>query len=114
YSLGAVLFQLLTGHLPYAEHTGETELVLKHMHADRSGPVPTLREYNPDITPAIESIVRKCLEQDANNRYQSAEALRDDLSRHRADLPLKYAAEPSVRERASKWVRRHTRLVSPA
>lgn len=114
YSLGAVLFQLLTGRLPYPEHTGETELVLRRMQADRTGPVPLLREHNPQITSAVESIVRKCLEQDRAKRYQSAEALRDDIARQRANLPLQYAAEPSLRERASKWVRRHPKLVSPA
>ena len=36
------------------------------------------------------------------------------LPGRRADLPLKFAAEPSLRERASKWFRRHPKLVSPA
>jgi serine/threonine protein kinase/Flp pilus assembly protein TadD len=114
YSLGTLLFQLLTGRLPYSDHFGETETVLNQMRADRSGPIPRLRYFNPRVTPAVESIVRKCLEPDPTNRYASAGDLRDDLARQLANLPLKFAAEPSLRERAHKWVRRHPKLVSPA
>jgi eukaryotic-like serine/threonine-protein kinase len=114
YSLGAVLFQLLTGRLPYPDHYGETQLVLTRMSADRSGPVPLLRRHNLQVTPAVESIVRKCLASNPADRYPSAAALRDDLARQRAHLPLKFAAERSLRERAGKWIRRHPLLVSPA
>jgi tetratricopeptide (TPR) repeat protein len=114
YSLGTLLFQLLTGRLPYPDHLGDTELILTQMQADRSGPIPGLRQHNPRVTPAVESIVRKCLEPDPTRRYASAVHLRDDLARQRANLPLKFAAEPSIRERAGKWVRRHPKLVSPA
>ena len=112
YSLGAVLFQLLTRRLPYPERAGETQPVLAQMQADRRGPVPRLRPDNPDVSPAVESIIRKCLEPDPARRYPSAAALRDDLARQRTDLPLKFAPEPSLWERARKWVRRHPRLVS--
>jgi tetratricopeptide (TPR) repeat protein len=112
YALGAVLYQLLARRLPYPEHIGETETVLARMQADRRGPVPLVCPHNPDVSPAVESIVRTCLAADPSDRYPSAAALRDDLARQRANLPLRYAAEPSVRERACKWVRRHPRLVS--
>src|SRR5205085_3321477 len=64
------------------------------------------------ISPAVESIVRHCLEPDPDRRYQSAQELREDVDRQRANLPLKYAPEPSFRERARKWARRHPRLAS--
>ena len=99
YSLGAVLFQLFTRRLPYPEHVGPTASVLELMRADRRGPVPHLRPDNPDVSPAVESIVRTCLAPDPDKRYPSAAALRDDLARQRANLPLKHAPEPSVRER---------------
>src|SRR5207247_1277507 len=47
------------------------------------------------------------------NRYQTAQELRTDLERQLAALPLCYARDPSLRERARKWVRRHPRLASP-
>ncbi|HEV3025293.1 MAG TPA: tetratricopeptide repeat protein, partial [Pirellulales bacterium] len=45
-------------------------------------------------------------------RYQSADALREDLERQLSDRPLRHAAEPSFKERLRKWVRRHPRLTS--
>jgi serine/threonine protein kinase len=58
YSLGAVLYQLLAQRLPYPDHQGETEAVLERMRADREGPPPMLRAFNPDVSPAVESIIR--------------------------------------------------------
>lgn len=114
YSLGVVLYQLLTRRLPYPDRYGHTQIVLTQMQADRSGPIPLLRPFNPDVSPAVESIVRKCLEPDPDRRYPSAAALRDDIARHRNDQPLQTAVEPSWRERVQKWMRRNPRLVSPA
>ena len=66
------------------------------------------------VTPAAESIVRKCLEPDPGRRYQSARDLREDIERHLAHRPLRHAPDPSVRERARKLVRRHPRLYAAA
>jgi serine/threonine protein kinase/tetratricopeptide (TPR) repeat protein len=112
YALGVMLFHLLARRLPYPEHVGETASILEPMEADRRGPVPSLRADNPDVSPAVESILRTCLEPDPARRYPSAAALRDDLARQRANLPLKVAPEPSRREHVRKWVRRHPRVVS--
>jgi eukaryotic-like serine/threonine-protein kinase len=75
---------------------------------------PPLRPHHPDVTPAVEAIVHRCLDPDAAKRYPSAAALRDDLARQRAHQRLEYAPEPSLRERLRKWVRRNPKLVSPA
>jgi serine/threonine protein kinase/Flp pilus assembly protein TadD len=112
YALGVVLFHLLARRPPYPEYLGETATILERMQADRRGPVPFLRPDNPDVSPAVESIIRTCLEPDPAKRYPSAAALRDDLARQRANLPLKFAPEPSKREGVRKWVRRHPRVVS--
>jgi tetratricopeptide (TPR) repeat protein len=62
------------------------------------------------VSPAAAAIVRHCLEPDSARRYPSAAALREDIERHLANLPLRYAAEPSPVERLRKWARRHPRL----
>lgn len=112
YALGIILYELLTGRHPYPVQRGPLAEVLTRMIADRSGPLPEVRRWNKAVTPAVESIVRRCLEPEPERRYQSAEQLREDLQRHLDNLPLKHAPEPSLRERARKWIRRHPRLTS--
>jgi serine/threonine protein kinase/tetratricopeptide (TPR) repeat protein len=113
YALGVILFELLTGKLPFESKRGPLAETLPGMIAERSQTPPWLRPHNAAISPAVESIVRRCLEPDTSRRYQSAQDLHEDLQRHALDLPLKHAPEPSLRERGSKWVRRHPRLTAP-
>ena len=112
YALGVILYELLAGRHPFEVHAGASAKILGRMIEERSAPPAGLRERNPRVSPAVESIVRHCLEPDPDRRYQSAADLREDLDRHRADLPLQHAPEPSTRERMAKWSRRHPRLTS--
>ena len=112
YSLGVILFELLTGRHPFPIHTGPVREILPRMIAERSAPPPPLRPWNAKVTPAVESIVRHCLHPDPSHRYRSARELHEDLQRQLDDRPLKHAPEPSWRERLGKWARRHRRLTS--
>jgi len=112
YSLGIILYEMLTRREPFPVPKGEVREVIPRMLEARTGSPPRLRCWNKDVSPAVESIVRHCLEPDPARRYQSAHELREDLDRHRVDLPLRYAAEPSLGERSRKWARRHPRLMS--
>jgi tetratricopeptide (TPR) repeat protein len=110
YSMGVILFELLTGRQPFPRRTGPVESVLQQMIQDREGPPPRLRWASKAVSPAVESIVRHCLEPDPERRYQTASQLREDLQRQMEHRPLQYAPDRSVRERATKAVRRHPRL----
>ncbi|AMV26908.1 Serine/threonine-protein kinase PknB [Gemmata sp. SH-PL17] len=111
YALGIILFELLTGEHPFRVPMGKLEDEIPLMLTERSARPPRLRAKNSQVARGLEAIVRKCLEPDPTHRYQSAADLRDDLDRHRADLPLRFARVP-VRERVRKWARRHPRLTS--
>jgi serine/threonine protein kinase len=108
YSLGVILHELLTGLHPFPHRTGPLEGVLVEMLADRLD-LPRPRSSNVEISPAVESIVRRCLEPDPARRYQSARQLHEDLQRQTEYRPLRHAPDRSPRERLGKWVRRHPR-----
>ncbi len=76
YSLGVMLFELLTDRLPYTDDT-PTKVVLRHIH----DPIPDPREIAPyrDIPAALAEITRKLLSKDAADRYQSADELEEAL-----------------------------------
>ena len=112
YSLGVILFELLTGRNPFPVQQGSLETMLAKMLQDRRQSPPKLRALNPVATPAVEAIIRRCLEPDPARRYQTAAELHEDLERHLKQLPLQHTREPSLRERSQKWTRRHSRLTA--
>jgi len=76
YSLGAVLFDLLTGQPPFmGEHA------LKTIQQATEKPAPKLRSLAPGLDRDLETICTKCLERDPRARYHSAGELADDLER---------------------------------
>lgn len=84
------------------------------MLEDRRDEAPAVRGLNADVRPAVEAIVARCLQTDPQDRYQSVDELHEDLERHLANLPLRHAPNPSLKERVVKWARRHPRLSSAA
>jgi tetratricopeptide (TPR) repeat protein len=114
YSLGMVLYEMLTGVRPFDQSASYTPLpmLIEAMAVERSVKVPSLRQARPDVPWGLESVVRKCLDPDPKRRYQKAEELAEDLRRLLSDHPLRYAPELSRVECVQKWARRHPRLTS--
>ncbi|MFH1129749.1 MAG: serine/threonine-protein kinase [Pseudomonadota bacterium] len=83
YSLGAILYELFTGH-PVFKAKSFGEYVVKHMN---DIPIPPRNLENaPKIPTALELVILRCLEKDPNRRYQSAAKLREDLARATATI----------------------------
>lgn len=70
YSIGIVLFEMLTGQMPF-DSDNPVALALKHI----GEPPPSPRRFNPSIPPVVEQIVLKTLAKEPNQRYASAEQL---------------------------------------
>ncbi len=107
YSLGLVLFELLTGRATFPTYQGPIREQIEQMILDRRQGPSAIR----GVTPAVRAILGRCLEADPARRYQSAQELRDDLQCQLNHQPLRHTPEPSSVERLLKFVRRQPRLV---
>jgi len=112
YSLGVILFEMLTGASPYPIRLGSVHDVISKMLEDRRHAPRPVRQLNKRVSPDLESIVDRCLAPDPNVRYESARQLHEDLVRHLEHRPLRYARNRSLVERSRKWAKRHPRLFS--
>ena len=74
FSLGVVLYEMVTGRLPYSG-ANATETLMQILHAQPEA----MARFNYETSPELERIVRKCLEKDRDRRYQSARDLLVDL-----------------------------------
>ncbi len=74
YSLGILMFELLTGKLPYRGDNA-VEIALKHLKE----PLPSIRSILPDLPQSIENIIMKATAKNPKNRYTDAREMHEDL-----------------------------------
>ena len=101
YGLGAVLYQLLTGHPPFA---GGTTYETIKLLLDTEPRQPRL--WNSKVDRDLSTICLKCLEKDPKRRYSSAFALAEDLERWLKHEPI-LARRAGILSRSKKWIRRN-------
>src|SRR5437870_4053339 len=106
YGLGAVFYQLLTGHPPFA---GGTTYETVRMVLETQPRQPRL--CNPKVDRDLETICLKCLEKEPAKRYASAEALAEDIERFLRNEPIR-SRRSSQLEHVWRWCKRKALVAS--
>jgi TolB-like protein/Tfp pilus assembly protein PilF len=106
YGLGAALYELLTGHPPFA---GDTTYETIRLLLDSEPRQPRL--WNRKIDRDLSAVCLKCLEKDPRHRYSSALALAEDLERWLRHQPIR-AKRSGFFTRARKWVQRNSTVAA--
>jgi len=101
YALGAVFYQLLTGHPPFAGGT-TYETIRMVLETEPRNP----RLWNPKLDLDLATICLKCLDKDPKRRYETAEALAEDLERWLRHEPIR-ARRSGLLSRGKKWLQRN-------
>lgn len=90
YSLGIVMYEMLTGKLPYVG-ASDVEVAVKHMNTDPVSP----RDIVPDIPEELERICLKAMDSDINERYQTAGELLNELEQYKTQSLAAHVLEDS-------------------
>ena len=99
YSLGVILFELLTGERPFR---GDVQMLLKQVVEEEP---PPARKFDAAIARDLETICAKCLEKDPRRRYATSAEVADELRHYLADEPI-HARPVGRTERTWRWCRR--------
>jgi serine/threonine-protein kinase len=100
FSAGVVLYQMVTGRLPFAGST-PTETITEIVRS----PAEPVSQLNPSTPGELDRIIRKCLEKDAGRRYQSARELAIDLGNLRRDTESGVPVVTAPVRAAKPWAR---------
>lgn len=105
YSLGVILFELLTGELPF--RGGAAMVIQRVIHED----APSLRRLSSYVPPDLEAVCLKCLEKDIRRRYATSQELADDLQRFLNGRPT-HARPITAAARFQRWCLRNRGIAS--
>jgi eukaryotic-like serine/threonine-protein kinase len=109
YSLGVVIYEMLTGRPPYMANTPYSMMMKQ-----TTEPLPSPRKLNPALPSVVENLLLKALAKEPAERHQSADELIADIRRTQQLLWQGETPQPSVGAPASPAAVRHSQTSSPA
>ena len=108
YSLGAILYELLSYRLP---HNLNGKSIPSAIHCILNDDIASLRTFDKDFSRDLDTIVRKALEHERDNRYSTVAALADDIERYIRDEPIA-ARRPTRIDECRRFVRKNKVLAA--
>jgi serine/threonine protein kinase len=97
YSLGVILYEMVTGRLPFE---GDTPLSIAVKH--KTEPPPDPRDFNAQIPEDLSHVMHRCMEKDKGNRYQGAGEVLSELTKIEEGIPATEREVPKPKAVTSK------------
>ena len=92
YSFGVILYEMVTGHVPFE---GDTTLIIAYKHMSEAPRNP--REFNAQLPKELSQVILKCLEKDPQKRYRTAEEICAALTKIKEELPTTETTIPRTK-----------------
>ncbi len=99
YSVGVMLYEMLTGKLPF-NGSDAVSVAIMHLQADPRPP----REINPDIPAGLEEIIMQAMQKEPSNRYQSAAEMLADINEFKRDPNVTFEYKYMVEDSATRYL----------
>ncbi len=111
YQLGAILYEILTGHPPHNDRSISSELRGARREAPEVDWAKQARRANPLASPALAAICRRAMSANPKMRYKSVNELRDDIEHWMADEPVSVYRSGPVSS-SLRWARHHQKIAT--
>jgi eukaryotic-like serine/threonine-protein kinase len=85
YAVGVILYEMLCGRVPFE---GENVFAVLNQHITQDP--PSIRQFNPLVTPALETVIMRAIRRDSDKRYKTMRAMLNDLTHIEKVTPVPY------------------------